>query len=101
MAEFDPFSGDGLATLELVWGPCVEKFKMAPPLVICCVSQNDFVAVSVMRLNGLGDCDVESPTRLLSFKLPLAVVIVDRNNAVAKATIATDGKLGAVIGPLS
>jgi len=101
MAEFDPFSGDGLATLELVWEPCVGKLKMAPPLVVCCVSQTDIVSVSVMRLNDLGDCDVESPTRPMSFKLPLAVVIVDRNNAVAKTTIAADGTLGPVAGPLS
>ena len=101
MAEFDPFSGDGVAALELVWETCVGKFKMAPPLVVCCVCQNDFVSVSVMRLSGLGDCDVESPTRPMSFKLPLTVVIVDRNNAVAKATISTDGKLGPVVGPLS
>jgi hypothetical protein len=97
--EFDPFSGNGLDTLELVWEPCVNKFGMAPPLVICCVSQNDTVSVSVMRLNGLGDHEVESPTRQMSFKLPLAVVIVDRNNAVAKATVETNGALGAVIGP--
>jgi hypothetical protein len=36
----------------------------------------------------------------MSFKLPLAVVVVDRNNAVAKATIETNGALGAVVGPL-
>ena len=54
---------------------------------------------SVMRLNGLGDREVESPKRQMSFKLPLAVVIVDRNNAVAKATIDTNGALGAVVGP--
>jgi hypothetical protein len=36
----------------------------------------------------------------MSFKLPLAVVIVDRNNAVAKATIETNGALGVVVGPL-
>jgi hypothetical protein len=101
MAECDPFSGDGLAVLELVWEPCVNKFKMAPPLVVCCVSQNASVSVSMMRLNGPGDRDVESPTRPMSFKLPLAVVIVDRNNAVAKAAIDTDGKLGRVFGPLS
>jgi len=28
------------------------------------------------------------------------VVIVDRNNAVAKATVETNGALGAVVGPL-
>ena len=88
--EFDPFSGNGLDTLELVWEPCVNKFGMAPPLVVCCVSQNDTVSVSVMRLNGLGDHEVESPARQMSFKLPLAVVIVDRNNAVAKATVETN-----------
>lgn len=97
--EFDPFSGNGLNTLELVWEPCVNKFGMAPPLVVCCVSQNDTVSVSVMRLNGLGDHEVESPARQMSFKLPLAVVIVDRNNAVAKATVETNGALGAVVGP--
>ena len=97
--EFDPFSGNGLNTLELVWEPCVKKFGMAPPLVVCCVSQNDTVSVSVMRLNGLGDREVESPARQMSFKLPLAVVIVDRNNAVAKATVETNGALGAVVGP--
>jgi len=101
MAEFDPFSGDGLAALELVWEPCVGKLKMAPPLVVCCVSQDDIVSVSVMRLNDLGDCDVESPTRPMSFKLPLAVVIIDRNNAVAKTTITADGTLGPVAGPLA
>jgi hypothetical protein len=37
--EFDPFSGNGLATLELVWEPCINKFGMAPPLVVCCVSK--------------------------------------------------------------
>jgi hypothetical protein len=100
MEEFDPFSGDGLDTLELVWEPCVNKFGMAPPLVVCCVSQNDTVSVSAMRLNGLGDHEVESPARPMSFKLPLAVVVVDRNNAVAKATIETNGALGAVVGPL-
>jgi hypothetical protein len=52
-----------------------------------------------MRLNGLGDREVESPKRQMSFKLPLAVVIVDRNNAVAKAIIDTNGTLGAVVGP--
>ena len=52
-----------------------------------------------MRLNGLGDHEVESPTRQMSFRLPLAVVVVDRNNAVAKATIDANGVLGAVIGP--
>ena len=97
--EFDPFSGNGLNTLELVWEPCVKKFGMAPPLVVCCVSQNDTVSVSVMRLNGLGDHEVESPARQMSFKLPLAVVIVDRNNAVAKATVETNGALGTVVGP--
>ena len=61
--------------------------------------QNDTVSVSVMRLNGLGDHEVESPTRQMSFKLPLAVVVVDRNNAVAKAIIETNGSLGAVVGP--
>jgi hypothetical protein len=61
--------------------------------------QNDTVSVSVMRLNGLGDHEVESPTRQMSFRLPLAVVVVDRNNAVAKATIDANGVLGAVIGP--
>jgi hypothetical protein len=35
----------------------------------------------------------------MSFKLPLAVVVVDRNNAVAKAIIETNGSLGAVVGP--
>jgi hypothetical protein len=99
MAEFDPFSGDGLDALELVWEPCVNKFRMAPPLVVCWVSQNHSISVSVMRLNGLGDREVESPKRQMSFKLPLAVVIVDRNNAVAKATIDTNGTLGAVVGP--
>jgi hypothetical protein len=98
--EFDPFSGDGLNTLELVWEPCVKNFGMAPPLVVCCVSQNDTVLVSVMRLNDLGDHEVESPARQMSFKLPLAVVIVDRNNAVAKATVEANGALGAVVGPL-
>ena len=97
--EFDPFSGNGVNTLELVWEPCVNKFGMAPPLVICCVSQNDIVSFSVMRLNGPGDREVESPARQMSFKLPLAVVIVDRNNAVAKATVETNGALGAVVGP--
>ena len=48
---------------------------------------------------GLGDHEVESPAKQISFKLPLAVVIVDRNNAVAKATVETNGALGAVIGP--
>jgi hypothetical protein len=52
-----------------------------------------------MRLNDLGDREVESPTRQMSFKLPLAVVVVDRNNAVAKAIIETNGSLGAVVGP--
>jgi hypothetical protein len=98
--EFDPFSGDGLGTLELVWEPCVSKLGMAPPFVVCCVSQNDAVSVSVMRLNDLGEHEVESPARQMSFKLPVAVVIVDRNNAVAKATIETNGALGAVVGPL-
>jgi hypothetical protein len=97
--EFDPFSGNGLDTLELVWEPCISKFGRAPPLVVCCVSQNDTVSVSVVRLNGLGDHEVESPTRQMSFKLPLAVVVVDRNNAVAKAIIETNGSLGAVVGP--
>jgi len=36
----------------------------------------------------------------MSFKLPLAVVVVDRNNLVAKAIIETNGSLGAVVGPL-
>ena len=31
MPEFDPFSGNGLDVLELVWEPCVNKFRMAPP----------------------------------------------------------------------
>ena len=51
------------------------------------------------RLNDLGDREVESPTRQMSFKLPLAVVVVDRNNTVAKAIIETNGSLGAVVGP--
>jgi hypothetical protein len=97
--EFDPFSGTGVNTLELVWEPCVNNFGMVPPLVVCCVSQNDTVSVSVMRLYELGDHEVESPMRQMSFKLPLAVVVVDRNNAVAKATIDTNGALGAVVGP--
>jgi hypothetical protein len=97
--EFDPFSGKGVALLELVWEPCINTFGMAAPLVVCCVSQNDTVSVSVMRLNGLGDHEVESPGRQMSFRLPLAVVIVDRNNAVAKATIDVNGVLGAVVGP--
>jgi hypothetical protein len=96
--EFDPFSGNGVATLEFVWEPCINKFGMVPPLVVCCVSQNDAVSVSVMRLNGLGDHEVESPGRQMSFRLPLAVVVVDRNNAVAKATIDANGVLGAVVG---
>lgn len=99
IVEFDPFSGAGANTLELVWEPCVKKFGMAPPLVVCCVSQNDNVSVSVMRLYDLGDHEVESPRRQMSFKLPLTVVIVDRNGAVAKATIETNGTLGAVVGP--
>jgi hypothetical protein len=37
IVEFDPFSGNGLDTLELVWEPYVNKFGMAPPLVVCCV----------------------------------------------------------------
>jgi hypothetical protein len=71
--EFDPFSGTGVNTLELVWEPCVNNFGMVPPLVVCCVSQNDTVSVSVMRLYELGDHEVESPMRQMSFKLPLAV----------------------------
>ena len=78
MAEFDPFSGDGLDTLELLWEPCVNKFGMAPPLVVCCVSQNDSVSVSAMRLNGLGDHEVESPARPMSFKLVLLTPPVRR-----------------------
>ena len=35
----------------------------------------------------------------MSCRLPLAVVIVDRNNALAKATIDVNGVLGAVVGP--
>jgi hypothetical protein len=97
--EFDPFSGNGVAMLELVSEPCIIKFGMAAPLVVCCVSQNDTVSVSVMLLNGLGDHEVESPRRQMSFRLRLAVVIVDRNNTVAKATIDADGALGAVVGP--
>jgi hypothetical protein len=97
--EFDPFSGNGVAMLEFVWEPCINKFGMAPPLVVCCVSQKDTVSVSVMRLNGPGDHEVESPGRQMSFMLPLAVVVVDRNNAVAKATIDANGVLGAVVGP--
>ena len=72
---------------------------MAAPLVVCCVSQNDTISVSVMRLNSLGDHEVESPGRQMSCRLPLAVVIVDRNNALAKATIDVNGVLGAVVGP--
>lgn len=98
MVEFDPFSGKGLDALALVWEPCIQ-FRMVPPFVVCCVSQNGTVSVSVVRLNGPGDHEVESPTRQMQFKLPLAVVIVDRNNAVAKAIIETNGALGAVVGP--
>jgi len=98
--EFDPFSGKGADTLEYVWEPCINQYGMAPPLVICCVSQNHAASVSVMRLNGPGDHEVESPMRPMSFNLPLAVVIVDRNNAVAKAIIGADGALGEVAGPL-
>jgi hypothetical protein len=97
--EFNPFSGNGVATLELVWEPCINKFGMAPPFVVCCVSQNDTVSVSVMRLNGPGDHEVESPGRQMFFRLPLAVVVVDRNNAVVKATVDANGVLGAVVGP--
>jgi len=100
VVEFDPFSGTGADALENVWEPCINKYGMAPPLVICCVSQNHAAAVSVMRLNGPGDHEVESPTRPMSFNLPLAVVIVDRNNAVAKAIIDVNGALGEVVGPL-
>jgi hypothetical protein len=56
--EFNPFSGNGVATLELVWEPCINKFGVAPPFVVCCVSQNDTVSASVMRLNGLVDHEV-------------------------------------------
>jgi hypothetical protein len=101
IAEFDPFSGNGADVLESVWEPCVSKFKMAPPFAVLCVSQDDFVSVSVMRLEGPGDRDVARATQTMSFKLPLAVVIVDRNNVVAKATIATNGALTPVVGPLS
>ncbi len=100
-AEFDPFSGDGADVLESVWDPCVNKLKMAPPFAVLCISQDDFVSVSVMSLQGPGDRDVARATQTMSFKLPLAVVIVDRNNAVAKATIGTNGALTPVIGPLS
>ena len=99
MLEFYPFSGKGLYILDAVWEPCVNKFRMSPPLMICYVSQNHSVSVSVMRLNGPGDHEVESPTRQMWFKLPFAVVIVDRNNAVAKAAIEINGALGAVVGP--
>jgi hypothetical protein len=98
--EFDPFSGNGGDVLESVWEPCINKFKMAPPLVILCVSQDDAVSVSAMRLNAPGDRDIARATQETSFKLPLAVVIVDRNNEVAKATIDTDGAIAAVVGPL-
>jgi hypothetical protein len=47
--EFDPFSGSGLDTLELVWEPCISKFGMAPPLVVCCVSQNDSLGDAAQR----------------------------------------------------
>jgi hypothetical protein len=59
----DPFSGKGLDILDALWEPWVNKFRMSPPLVICCVRQNHSVSVSVMRLNGLGDHEVDSPTR--------------------------------------
>jgi hypothetical protein len=97
---FDPFSGDGADLLELVWEPCVSKYKMSPPLTILCVSQGDDVSVSVMRLEGPGDRDVARATEDTSFKSPLVVIIVDQKNAVAKASISADGILGAVIGPL-
>jgi hypothetical protein len=38
--EFDPFSGKGADALEYVWEPRINKFGMAPPFVVCCVSQN-------------------------------------------------------------
>ena len=99
-AEFDPFSGMGADVLESVWEPCINKFKMAPPLVVLCVSQGDVPSVSVMHVYGPGDRDIARATQETSFKLPLAVVIVDRNNAVAKAAVDTDGALTAVVGPL-
>lgn len=98
--EFDPFSGEGADVLESVWEPCVKKFKMAPPLAILCISHNDVVSASVMRLAGPGDREVARATQEMAFKLPLAVVIVDRKNAVAKATIETNGALTPVVGPL-
>jgi hypothetical protein len=64
--DFDPFSGKALDTLELVWEPCVNKFRMAPPLVVCCVSQNATVSVSVMRRPSrcsLGGTPVDSSWR--------------------------------------
>ncbi len=100
-AEFDPFSGDGADVLEAVWEPCVDKFKMAPPLTVLTISQDDVVSVSVMRLAGPGDREVARATQEISFNLPLAVVIVDRNNAVAKATMGANGALTPVVGPLS
>jgi len=100
IVEFDPFSGSGADVLASVWEPCINKFKMAPPFAVLCVSQNDSVSVSVMRLEGPGDRDVARATQATSFALPLAVVIVDRNHAVAKATIGTNGALTPVVGPL-
>jgi hypothetical protein len=38
--EFDPFSGKGADALEYVWEPRINKFGMAPPFVVCCVSQS-------------------------------------------------------------
>ena len=99
VAEFDPFSGDGADVLESVWEPCINKFQMAPPLIVLCVSQDDdFASVSVMRLAGPGDREVARATQETTFKLPLTVVIVDRNNAVAKAMIETNGALTAIVG---
>lgn len=100
VAEFDPFSGDGADVLETVWEPCVNTFKMAPPLAVLCVSQDNVVSVSVMRLAAPGDREVARATQEMSFKLPIAVVIVDRNNAVAKTTIETGKGLTPVVGPL-
>lgn len=100
VAEFDPFSGDGADVLESVWEPCINKFKMAPPLIVLCISQDEFASVSVMRLAGPGDREVARATQEMTFKLPLTVVIVDRNNAVSKTTIETNGALTAIVGPL-
>ena len=52
MAEFDPFSKEGIEDLERhVLTPCAER-GMKAPFIVCCISRN---AAALMSFSAVGD----------------------------------------------